>query len=443
MHTVTSKILLSEIEKLKTTLLEANEAIDAIKNGSVDAFAIKKNGKQEVYTLQSLDYAYRVLIEKFSEGALNVTQDGLILYCNSYFSELINIPHEKITGSFVFDFIADGSLEKFREHFALAVQGSSKAEVSLYVRDKTIPVYISLTSLQPQLATVGMIVTDLSEKKRNELLIRTQTEALQEKNSELEHLNKSLEQFASIASHDLQEPLRKIQTFTTILEQRFRDDIADDAQALIGKIKTSAERMSLLIKDVLHFSRIVYSEQMFETTDLNEILNNILNDFDLLIIEKKATIIKEELPVIEAVPLQINQLFYNLLSNALKFSKEGTAPVISISCKKYERSENCLLNNRLSYTEICFTDNGIGFEPQFAEQIFSIFECLNNSRQYSGTGIGLALCQKIAEHHQGKIYAEASENKGASFYVMLPLIQTEVHEKQNMDKPKTALKQIQ
>ncbi|MBP6686507.1 MAG: PAS domain S-box protein [Lacibacter sp.] len=443
MHNASSKDLLLEIEDLKTTLMEANEAIDAIRNGSVDAFAIKTNGKQEVFTLQSLDYAYRVLIEKFSEGALNVTQDGLILYSNSYFSELIHMPHEKITGSSIFDFIAAESREQFAEQFALALKGSSKAEISLSVHEKSIPVYISLTSLQPQLATVGVIVTDLSEKKRNEELILTQTETLRKKNIELEHLNKSLEQFASIASHDLQEPLRKVQTFTTILEQRFANDVADDAQLLISKIKTSAQRMSMLIKDVLHFSRVVYTEQMFETTDLNEILNNILNDFDLMIHEKKAVIVKEELPVIEAVPLQINQLFYNLVSNALKFSKEAVPPVISISCKTYKGTERSQLNSKLCYTEICFKDNGIGFEQQFAEQIFSIFECLNNRQQYSGTGIGLALCQRIAEHHQGKVYAEASENMGASFYVLLPLTQTVAPEKQNKDQLNTALKQIQ
>jgi PAS domain S-box-containing protein len=411
--------LLSEIGVLKTHLLEAEEAIDAIRNGSVDAFAIKKDGKPEVYTLQSLDYAYRVLIEKFGEGALNLTQEGLIVYSNSYFSELINIPHAKVTGSHILDFVSPDSREEFQEHFALALLGSSKTEITLLVNNRSIPVYVSLTSLQPQLTTVGMIITDLSEKKQNEQLLR-------DKNLELERLNKSLEQFASIASHDLQEPLRKIKTFTSLLSQRFNDDLPEKAKELVNKIWGSSERMSLLIKDVLNFSRIVGSANMFIKTDLNQILNNILEDFDMLVLERGASIRVEYLPRIEAIPLQINQLFYNLVGNALKFFKEGRPPVITISSRTLlpeEVAKHTGLNRQLSYAEISFKDNGIGFEQQFAEQIFNIFERLNSQQQYSGTGIGLALCRKIAEQHQGRIYAEAGESIGATFYVLLPLKQ--------------------
>jgi two-component system CheB/CheR fusion protein len=189
--------------------------------------------------------------------------------------------------------------------------------------------------------------------------------------------------------------------------------------------------MSLLINDVLNFSRIVNMENMFVKTDLNQILNNTLKDFDLLILEKDASVRVENLPVVEAIPSQINQLFYNLVGNALKFSKLGKPASLSISSRilPSEETENesnlrFNLNKQLSYSEICFKDNGIGFEQQFAEQIFSIFERLNNQEQYSGTGIGLALCQKIVQHHHGGIRAEGKENDGASFYVLLPLIQS-------------------
>src|SRR5580700_5806158 len=155
MYIATEEDLLSEIEDLKSRLSEAQEAIDAIKNGSVDAFAIRKDGKPEVFTLQSLDYAYRVLIEKFSEGALNLTLDGLIIYCNSYFSTLVNTPNEKVTGSYIFDYISGDSRQQFQEHFDLALQGCSKTEISLRTRNKNIPVYVSLSNLQPQLATIG------------------------------------------------------------------------------------------------------------------------------------------------------------------------------------------------------------------------------------------------------------------------------------------------
>jgi PAS domain S-box-containing protein len=431
METAITKDLLSENEDLKLRLSEAQDAIDAIKNGSVDAFAIRKNGKPEVFTLQSLDYAYRVLIEKFSEGALNLTLDGLIIYSNGYFSKLIDIPNEKVTGSYIFDYISGESRQQFQEHFELSLRGCSKTEITLCANNKNIPVYVSLTNLQPQLATVGMIVTDLSEKKQNEQLIITYTETLRKKNVELEHLNKSLDQFASIASHDLQEPLRKIQTFTALLKRQSDKTLSESSIELIDKIKKSSERMSLLINDVLNFSRIVNMENMFVKTDLNQILNNTLKDFDLLILEKDASVRVENLPVVEAIPSQINQLFYNLVGNALKFSKLGKPASLSISSRilPSEETENesnlrFNLNKQLSYSEICFKDNGIGFEQQFAEQIFSIFERLNNQEQYSGTGIGLALCQKIVQHHHGGIRAEGKENDGASFYVLLPLIQS-------------------
>ena len=146
----------------------------------------------------------------------------------------------------------------------------------------------------------------------------------------------------------------------------------------------------------------------------------------MLVLERGASIRVEYLPCIEAIPLQINQLFYNLVGNALKFSKVGRTPVITISSRTIlpeEAAKHAGLNRQLSYTEISFRDNGIGFEQQFAEQIFSIFERLNNQQQYSGTGIGLALCRKIAVQHQGRIRAEAEEHIGATFYVLLPLKQ--------------------
>jgi signal transduction histidine kinase len=431
MDTATAEDLVSKIEELKLQLSEAQEAIDAIKNGSVDAFAIRKDGKPEVFTLQSLDFAYRVLIEKFSEGALNLTLNGLIIYSNSYFSKLINVPNQKVTGTYILDYISGESRQHFQEHFDLALQGCSKTEITLCVGNTNIPVYVSLTNLQPQLAAVGMIVTDLSEKKQNEQLIKTHTETLRKKNVELEYLNKSLDQFASIASHDLQEPLRKIKTFTSLLKKQSGKTLSEGSYELIDKIKKSSERMSLLINDVLNFSRIVHIENMFVKTDLNQILNNTLKDFDLLILEKEASLKIGDLPVVEAIPLQINQLFYNLVGNALKFTKFGRPVSLSISSRILPPEEidnefnlGFNLNKQLSYSEICFQDNGIGFEQQFAEQIFSIFERLNNQQQYSGTGVGLALCQKIVQHHHGGIRAEGKDNDGAIFYVLLPLTQS-------------------
>jgi two-component system CheB/CheR fusion protein len=263
-----------------------------------------------------------------------------------------------------------------------------------------------------------------SEELEKQVLERTFS--LHEANMDLRHSNENLEQFAYIASHDLQEPLRKIRTFSSILQDRHTKDLPESAKELLTKINASSERMSTLIKEVLNFSKILHGDTDFEKTDLNDILSNVLNDFVLLIKEKNAVIKTEELPVIEANPLQINQLFYNLISNSLKFSKKGIAPFLTITSKMLKKEEvkkYKSLNQKLSYCEIGFKDNGIGFEQQFSDQIFLIFHRLHGREQFSGTGIGLALCKKIVINHHGEIFGLSNDKEGALFQIILPLNQ--------------------
>ena len=255
--------------------------------------------------------------------------------------------------------------------------------------------------------------------------VAERTIALKESNASLKRSNDSLEQFATIASHDLQEPLRKIQTFSALLHQRHSKDIGAEAEVLINKISVAAERMSALIHDVLNFSKVL-DASVFERVDLNGILQKVIGDFDLQIEQKSAIITHDKLPVIQAVPLQMNQLFYNLLGNALKFSKLGAPPVIHISCRVLAAGEvpgHLALNGSTSYYEIIFQDNGIGIDKKFAEQVFLIFQRLNARERFEGTGIGLALCKKIVLGHQGEIYMTSAEGGGTQFHVVLPLDQ--------------------
>jgi signal transduction histidine kinase len=271
---------------------------------------------------------------------------------------------------------------------------------------------------------VGVTANITESKSLEEELERR----VKQRTLEYEQSNTELEQFAYVASHDLQEPLRKIRTFIELLSNNL-GDINDKSKSYMNRIHSSAERMMALINDLLNFSQLSKGGETFITVNLNDILNNVKNDFELLIEQKNAVINSEHLPQIQAVPLHIYQLFSNLISNALKFSTKDKAPLITITSANLlpdEVSELTALNHHLPYTKITFTDNGIGFAEAFSEKIFTIFQRLNDKHTYSGTGIGLALCKKIVNNHQGIIYAQSKEGYGATFTLIMPLVQGEI-----------------
>ena len=260
----------------------------------------------------------------------------------------------------------------------------------------------------------------------NEELAAT-NEELSETNMHLIRANKDLEEFAYVASHDLQEPLRKIQTFANIIDERFADELSDAAAEYLHKVTASARRMSSLIKDLLDYSRLTFKHSSFQSLDLNTIVKDVISDFDVLITQKSTVIRVGELPVIEGIPIQMNQLFYNLIGNAIKFSRKGVKPEIDIISRLLDHnSVNQYPNLRSgkSYYEITISDNGIGFSQQYAEQIFAIFQRLNHRAIYGGYGIGLALCRKIIDNHNGLVFAKGKENEGATFTIILPEYQT-------------------
>ncbi|MEO5600472.1 MAG: CheR family methyltransferase [Cyclobacteriaceae bacterium] len=253
--------------------------------------------------------------------------------------------------------------------------------------------------------------------------IHERTLSLKKTNIELERSIENLNQFAFIASHDLQEPLRKIQVFSSLLAERFTKELSDEAKKVVRKISSSTSRMSRLINDVLNFSTILSVDDDFVVTDLKGILKIVLKDLDFFILEKHAVINIGNLPVLKVAPVLINQLFNNLISNSLKFSKTDATVEILITSRTLlpeEIKPYPGLNSEIPYCEITIKDNGIGFHQNFAEQIFIIFQRLNT--RYPGTGIGLTLCKKIVNYHNGVIRAESSDQEGASFYVILPLM---------------------
>ncbi|GAA6765524.1 hypothetical protein AAFH68_14600 [Flavobacterium sp. CGRL1] len=254
--------------------------------------------------------------------------------------------------------------------------------------------------------------------------VKERTAELHAANAELEINNRELSQFAYIASHDLQEPVRKISVFTDMLKSNLNKN-PEKVNLYIDKILRSAKRMENLIKDVLQFSRLGTISQNFEPVDLNVVLTETLADFDLTIEQKNAKIHITNLPVVAAIPLQMSQLFGNLISNALKYNRPNTAPEITISASPVPENELMLhvLNLELEYTKIEVRDNGIGFTQQYAEQIFNIFQRLHGNDEFSGTGIGLAMCRKIMQNHNGEITATSQEGVGTTFTIIIPLLQ--------------------
>jgi PAS domain S-box-containing protein len=261
-------------------------------------------------------------------------------------------------------------------------------------------------------AIVGFskVTRDLTEKKLAEDRIKDYAR-------DIELRNKQLEEYAYIASHDLQEPLRKIQVFAEMMQNSLDDKEA--ALHYLSKISTSASRMSHLIKDVLKYSQVSETGGMFAWVDLNKIISDIQEDYDLLIREKNVAIKVVSLPAIYAIPIQMHQLFSNLVGNAIKFC--NASPCLEIwadEVSSHEAAQLSGMNAARKYVRITFKDNGQGFDPQYAEQVFKMFKRLTNN---AGTGIGLALCKKIVENHGGVISVTSEQGSGSVFTVVLPV----------------------
>jgi light-regulated signal transduction histidine kinase (bacteriophytochrome) len=271
------------------------------------------------------------------------------------------------------------------------------------------------TSKEELQSAVEELTTTVEElRKRNSELDASQ--------KELKQVNEQLEQFAFISSHDLQEPLRKILTFSGLLAESENPDAPSDTKKKYSeKINASAFKMSSLLKDLLSFSILINRSENFVQVDLHDTLKTVINDFAELIEQKKAVIQLSDLPSIQAEPIQMNQLFHNLISNALKFN-DGL-PVIHVTSREVLQKDFLLykeLNPQVLYTSISVSDNGIGFEDRFADKIFSLFQRLNDKKDAPGTGIGLAICKKIVKNHGGHIFVKAQTAKGATFTVFLP-----------------------
>jgi light-regulated signal transduction histidine kinase (bacteriophytochrome) len=252
--------------------------------------------------------------------------------------------------------------------------------------------------------------------------VGVRTQALLQYSEELQRSNRELEEFAFVASHDLQEPLRKIRAFGDRLQQKYSAQLGDTGSDYVLRMQSASERMSALIDDLLSFSRVTTKQRPFVSVNLNEVMHRVIDDLDYSIEETNAQLHIDPLPTIDVDATQIAQVFLNLIANSLKFHLRDTRPIITVTCEMNVTPP--VVDDIRTWCCLRFSDQGIGFDAQYVERIFSLFQRLHGRGEYSGTGIGLALCRKIVERHGGTITAQSEPGEGAIFTIYLPTTQT-------------------
>jgi light-regulated signal transduction histidine kinase (bacteriophytochrome)/CheY-like chemotaxis protein len=265
---------------------------------------------------------------------------------------------------------------------------------------------------------------EIQERMASEEKVKQLNRQLLENIASLESANKDLDRFAFMASHDLQEPLRKIRTFSDRLFVKYKEALDDDGKANLFRIQKAAERMQNLITDILTFSKISSERVEFEQSDLNRIIADVISDMDEEVRSKGAAIEVEKLPLLMVNPGLIKPLFQNLIGNALKYSKKNVAPCIFIKADLGVKNQSFPGQFTKNYCRIFIQDNGIGFDQRYAEEIFGMFKRLHRNSEFEGTGIGLALCKKIVEQHNGFISARSKVGEGSTFIISLPVQHT-------------------
>jgi light-regulated signal transduction histidine kinase (bacteriophytochrome) len=267
-------------------------------------------------------------------------------------------------------------------------------------------------------AANAYLEAEINNRRISEERISSMNKLLQQNNQELMDINQELDRFAFVASHDLQEPLRKIMLFNDLIATSIESGDTSAVQNFLQRINKAAGRMQILINDLLSYSRHSQLTDQFEKANLNDLLSDVISDLEIEIKRTNTTIETSPLPSLEVIPTQIRQLFQNLISNSIKFSVPGIPPRIQI-WSELQNHEPHPQNGVAPAHKIVIRDNGMGFDPKFAEDIFVVFKRLHSYHEIEGTGIGLSICKKIVEKHKGTIKAESAPGKGSTFTILL------------------------
>ncbi|MBS7233855.1 PAS domain S-box protein [Flavobacterium psychroterrae] len=396
-----------------TPLYDSDGKIYGVMNTATDVTDFNLAQKQ----ILSSDERLRMALDSSGMGTYEIDLKTKKIKTSGNFNEIWSIEGEVANEQLISKLHSDDQLLREKAHKEAQITGKMCYEARILNKDNSIRwVKINGKIIKDEKGnptTIIGIVQDINEQKQFSEELKKQ---VAENTEELRRSNDDLLHFANVVSHDLKEPVRKIKFFNGLLRNETEKDINESSKKYLDKVHYSAERMQTIIDGILSYSTINKTTQPVENINLDAIVENIKIDLELVIKEKGAILIASELPDIEGAPILIQQLFYNLIHNALKFSKADQPPRVIISSIIIHNDGNDLL-------QISIKDNGIGLDSSHYERIFNAFERLHSKDQYEGNGLGLALCKKIVKRHNGDIRAIGEKDNGAEFIVTLPLKQ--------------------
>jgi PAS domain S-box-containing protein len=517
------------IAELEARLAEAEETLQAIRTGQVDALVVSGPDGDQIFALEGADHAYRILVEEMQEGAVTLDPDGLILYANRQFAAMMKTPVESIVGCNIQHFLAPDRYPMFSRMLANNKSEHQRTELMLRASDGTsIPVHVSLIWLNTAgIQTVCVVISDLTEQRHYEAMVeegevsrlileqaaeaivvidargmilrssesaqnlagrnillqpfdsvfqlwdretridtarllsvalagegfqsievslfhadkpystlllsagplwrddrellgcvvtltditerKRSEEALVRQAQELERSNGDLRQFAYAVSHDLREPIRIVTIYSQLFEKKYKGSLDEQADAFIQHTIEAAQRVETLLDDLLAYTQTAEGPQSVDSAvDANVCLTKVLTMFDAALVDSGAIVTSDPLPLLRVKEVHIQQLLQNLISNSLKYRSEES-PRIHISAQRDR-----------GMWKIGVSDNGIGIDAQYHEQVFGLFKRLHGSGKYAGSGIGLAICHKIVERYGGRMWVESEAGKGSKFFFTLP-----------------------
>lgn len=398
---------------------------DALQNTNLSLGQELELRKKIEKHLKDSEERIRAIVNTVFDGIVTVDAKGTIQFVNPATEKLFLYTVAELYGK---------SLEILMPAFRPELLHDLKDEPNILLRDvrglrkdgQKFPMQVAFTNYEldgQQFYTC--LLRDVTEQKRFELSQKRLTRKLQ-------HSNRELQDFAVVASHDLQEPLRKIQAFSERLRKFCAGELGEQGRDYVERMENAAQRMSVLINDLLVYSRVTTKSRPFSRVELNTVLAGVLQDMELRIEELGAQIDIQPLPVIEADATQMRQLFTNLVGNALKFHRPDAKAVVKVYASAPEQG------SAEDYVGLTIEDNGIGFDNQFQEKIFEVFHRLHGRNQYEGTGVGLAICRKIIERHNGRISAYGEPGQGSRFVITLPKRQSQEDDEDSLDPVTTS-----